>query len=186
MPITMCFTGHRNIVPLGHTGSPWPDQNSIIKNYHEIFVATLTNILRQLNEVNYTTFISGGALGADQLAAQAVINLKKEGRAAHLIIARPFPSQASKWPGKSRVELKRICALADQVVDVSPDPYSPAKMQVRNEWMVNNSNTVMSIWNGAKQGGTWNCMRYALAQGKVPWVLNPFTFDLGQYKEDLI
>ncbi|RLI53077.1 MAG: hypothetical protein DRP09_16600 [Candidatus Thorarchaeota archaeon] len=166
------------MVPLGHTGSPWPDQNSIVLNYHQIFVDTLTNILRELNDVSYYTFISGGALGTDQLAAKAVLNLKKEGRPAHLIIARPFPSQSSKWPAPSRQVLEILCNKADQVVDVSPDPYSPQKMQVRNEWMVDNSNTVMAVWGGAKKGGTWNCIQYAAAQGKVPMWLDPFTFNV--------
>jgi len=190
MPITMCFTGHRNIVPIDHTGPPWPDQSNIVHNYHMMFVETLTNILRQLNDVNYTTFISGGALGADQLAAQAVINLKAEGREAHLVIAKPFPGQDRIWPAKSKAELQRLCNLADEVYPVSavnPENKQDVSrmMQDRNIHMVDRSDTVMSIWNGTKRGGTWNCIQYAVSQGKIPWRLNPYTFELAQFKKEV-
>jgi hypothetical protein len=40
-------------------------------------------------------------------------------------------------------------------------------MQRRNEAMVNNSNLVLSLWNPEKkQGGTFNCIQYAIKKDK--------------------
>lgn len=38
--------------------------------------------------------------------------------------------------------------------------YSPAKMQVRNMWMVEYSDAVLALWDGTT-GGTGNCVEYA-------------------------
>jgi uncharacterized phage-like protein YoqJ len=40
-----------------------------------------------------------------------------------------------------------------------------AKMQVRNEWMVDSSDGVVALWNGTA-GGTANCVRYAEKVGR--------------------
>jgi uncharacterized phage-like protein YoqJ len=46
-------------------------------------------------------------------------------------------------------------------VIVSPGTYSANKMEVRNRWMVDNSNGVVALWDG-RPGGTGNCVRYVL------------------------
>jgi uncharacterized phage-like protein YoqJ len=38
--------------------------------------------------------------------------------------------------------------------------YTAAVMQKRNEWMVDNCNMLITVWDGAS-GGTANCVRYA-------------------------
>lgn len=182
MSLTMCFTGHRQVVPVNYQGPPWPGQSSIVFEHHNAFVQTLAGVLLQMNDVGYTTFISGGALGVDQLAARAVLELKRIGKPVHLIIAKPFPGQDGKWPAKSKAEFQRICSMADQVVDVSLGAYSLYKMQVRNEWMVNNSHLVFAAWDGVRKGGTWNCIQYACSKGKPPMSMNPSTFELGNVK----
>ena len=39
-------------------------------------------------------------------------------------------------------------------------------MQLRNQYMVDNSDLVLAIWNGKESGGTWNTIKYARKQGK--------------------
>jgi uncharacterized phage-like protein YoqJ len=50
-------------------------------------------------------------------------------------------------------------------------------MQIRNEWMVDNSHFTLAIWNGIQKGGTWNCIQYARKQGKTVWHLHPQTLE---------
>ena len=59
---TCCFTGHREIAPQ-HLGR---------------IPKALDGILRALIAQGYHTFASGGALGFDTMAAEAVLKLKKE------------------------------------------------------------------------------------------------------------
>ena len=69
----------------------------------------LTKTIRDCNEsYGINTFISGGALGVDQWAAEAVVLLREEHPDIKLIIARPFPSQADKWPWESRMDHARL------------------------------------------------------------------------------
>lgn len=50
--------------------------------------------------------------------------------------------------------------------------YYPAKMQKRNEYMVDNSDIVIAVWDGTK-GGTYNCVKYAQKLEKKIIQINP-------------
>jgi uncharacterized phage-like protein YoqJ len=101
------------------------------------------------------TFVSGGALGVDQWAADIVIELRREQekrspighRTIELIIARPFPSQPKRWPTEARRHYEKILQQADRIVETSNDPYAARKIQKRNEWMVDNTDAVIAVWD---------------------------------------
>ncbi|HMN10944.1 MAG TPA: SLOG family protein [Bellilinea sp.] len=105
--------------------------------------------------------ISGMALGWDMALAQAAIS---EG--IPLIAAVPFRGQESQWPRESQEYYQNILIKARSVVYTSEGVYSPAKMQIRNEWMVNQAEVVWALWDGKIGGGTWNCIQYAHRVGK--------------------
>ena len=164
---TLCFTGHR---PQSLGGFSGP----VAEKVKAAVQVALHSAIKRAIGVGYSTFISGGALGIDQWAARQVLGLREEFTHIKLIIARPFPSQHSKWLPHSAQEFMEICNAADQTVDVSPDPYSPQKMQVRNEWMVDRSHSVIAVYKGGT-GGTKNCIDYTLRQGKYILTIDPFT-----------
>ena len=162
---TVCATGHRpKDLPGGYGGN---------KALSEM----INNIVGLMIETGYNTFISGGALGVDTYFADAVLLHKTFTPEIKLVIARPFPSQSCKWPSESQEHFNDICSNADEVVDVSPDPYSPAKMQIRNEWMVKHSGLVLVVWSGKRSGGTWNCIQSAQKLGRRLYFLNPYTLE---------
>lgn len=152
-----CFTGHR---PHKLSGFGETDLTKKVRN-------RLSDIISALLAAGVTHFISGGALGVDQWAAEEV--LRQGGR---LLIARPFPSQDRKWPDEARRYYADLLNRAHAVVDVSPDPYSAEKMQIRNQWMVDHSSTVVAVWDGSPSG-TGNCVQYAKQTGKRIIVINP-------------
>ncbi len=158
------FTGHRPDKFLGKYDESHP-QTVAVK-------AILMNSISRLIHEGYVEFISGGALGIDTWAAEAVLELKKAHPAIRLVIARPFPSQDCKWPEESRVRFKRFVDAADRVVDVNQDPYAAWKMQTRNEWLVDNSDLVLAVWDGSA-GGTGNCVKYAKRKNKHIIVIDP-------------
>jgi uncharacterized phage-like protein YoqJ len=156
MSKTIAFTGHRP----QKLGGFNEDNPLAIQVRHQ-----LKNLIYRAIQEGYDTFYSGGALGVDQWAADIVIDArevaKEVGAIIRLIIARPFPSQACKWPESSRKRLDELCAKADEVIDVQPDPYESWKMQIRNEYMVDRSSLIISVWDGTA-GGTKNCVDYAV------------------------
>jgi len=162
---TLCFTGHRAI-------------NGIKGGSSEVAQALQAFLLNEVikpayEKKNVRNFFSGGAIGVDQIAAKAVIQLKAEYPDAKLIIARPFPSQDTVWPMNVRSEYYAILSWADSVIDVAKGEYTAAKMQGRNIFMVNKAMYVVAVWNGVKKGGTWNCVDYAFNQGKKVCIINP-------------
>jgi len=164
---TLCFTGHRPDKLGGYEGDKALAVQIPLQE-------KLTDIVRRAIEGGFTTFISGGALGIDQMAIESVLHYKRHGCAIKLIIAKPFPGQASKWPSHVQRKFENYCTQADEVINVSPDPYEREKMQIRNEWMVDRSDAVVAVYNGGR-GGTGNCVAYARSKYKPVLVMNPYT-----------
>ena len=62
---------------------------------------------------------------------------------------------------KSQQIYEEILSKADKVTLVSDKEYEPSVMQKRNEFMVDNSDLVVAVWNGTS-GGTANCLAYMI------------------------
>jgi uncharacterized phage-like protein YoqJ len=102
--------------------------------------------------------ISGMALGWDQAFAVAALRLD-----IPLIAAVPFEGHEKRWPDKSVQRHREILAAASVVHVVSEYPGSRA-MDLRNRWMVDNSDLVCAMWDGS-WGGTFNCIQYVRRRG---------------------
>lgn len=159
---TVCFTGHRPD-KLGGFDPNNPLAKKVKANLKSFIIDSINK--------GYDTFISGGALGVDQWAAEIVIDLKAQYN-IKLIIARPFPSQDKVWNDQSKKQFKDICSKADSIVDVNPDPYTSWKMQARNEYMIKNSSLVIAVYDGT-DGGTGNAVKSAIKKGKSIIYINP-------------
>lgn len=116
-----------------------------------------------------THVISGGAQGWDQALAQAAINLDLK-----LTMALPYRGfgKDSGWPQVAVLRLELICGAADEVVFTDEatgwkgEPgYHIAKLQIRNQWMTDNSTAMIALWDGGQKGGTWNNIQYARKVG---------------------
>lgn len=103
-----------------------------------------------------THLISGMALGIDTLWAIMAIRYN-----IPLIAAIPFTNQDAVWPQKSKTIYRTLLSKAHEVINVSSQiEYEPKHMQLRNEWMVDNCDLLVAIWDGTS-GGTANCIKYA-------------------------
>lgn len=107
-----------------------------------------------------TLIISGMAPGWDQALATAAVEL-----GIPFTAAVPFIGQENRWPRLSIEKYRALLAKARNVVIVSEGGYAAWKMQRRNEWMANNADAMLALWNGS-DGGTANCLRYARDAGK--------------------
>ena len=96
----------------------------------------------------------------------------------------PFKKQTGNWiDAKSIERYNRQLSWANEVIYVDEidgyrfdkvdiGEYHPYKMQLRNQYMVDNSNIVLAVWNGSS-GGTANCVRYARSKNKEIIIINP-------------
>ncbi len=111
----------------------------------------------------YVTFITGMAMGTDIWAAEIVLDRKKSNKELHLVCALPHPGFESRRSMAERVRFNKIIKKADLIKKIN-DHYFTGCYQVRNEWMVDRSNLVISAFNGQKSG-TKNTIDYANRKG---------------------
>ena len=156
----ICITGHRPDKLYGYNLND-PRYKELFKLFKELLI-----------ENNCTEAITGMALGADILFALAVIKLKCEGYNIKLHCAIPCRHHSDKWAYDSKVLYNYILKSADYVKLVSDEEYKPWLMQKRNEYMVDQSDKVIAVWDGSKSG-TYNCVKYAEKQNKEIIVINP-------------
>ena len=86
--------------------------------------------------------------------------------------AMPFVGQESRWPKETQHAWRVLVARCMRTFIISPGGYTRKKMQVRNEWMVNNAHILVAYFDGTA-GGTKNCVTYAQAVGRDVVIFNP-------------
>lgn len=111
---------------------------------------------------NGDSILTGMAQGWDQAIALACHNLNIPFTA---II--PFPNQDALWPRRARDDYRNLLKYATSAVLVSQGGFSTQKMQLRNQWIVDHSDSILAMHDGS-HGGTYNCLQYA--EGKKPIV----------------
>lgn len=152
----VAFTGHR------------PDKLGGYRVPNPIYRHVCCQIEKALKELQPEKVISGMALGVDQWAAYIAHKLK-----IPFTAAIPFQGQETAWPLQSQNTYKSLLKLASEQVIVSPGKYHRDKMQVRNEWMVNQCDKLIAVYNGDTTGGTANCVKYAIGIGKDIYYIDP-------------
>lgn len=160
---TVSFTGHRPERFGGYHEDS--DLVNAVKSELRSKIAGAINL-------GYECFITGMALGVDTWAGEIVLEFQKEFPEVRLICAVPFAGQERMWPLQAKKRYWNLIDNASEVEIVSEGDYSREKMQVRNEWMVDNSAVVISVWDGTN-GGTANCVRYAKSQKVKIWPIDP-------------
>lgn len=160
-----CFTGYRpSKFPFSLNKSDKDYINFENNLYREIFSAYSFGV---------TTFISGMAMGFDIIAAETVLSLKKAKNNVRLVCAIPFRNQAKDFPSDWQQRYKDILNAADEIVYVCED-YNRGCYFKRNKYMVDNSDVVMT-WFDGRTGGTANTIEYALRLGRRVININGIT-----------
>ena len=167
--LTCCFTGHRpQSLPYGYN----EQDPQCIKL--RMVIWKLMNKLIKENLV--THFISGMALGIDQMCAEMVIALRDKHPKVTLECAIPCEEQAVKWTEPQRDRYFWIAERCDKETLVQHH-YDKDCMQKRNRYMVDSSEIVIAVWNG-NPSGTGNTVRYAQEKGKTIFVIDPETLSI--------
>ena len=158
---TCCFTGHR-LIPA--------DDLPLVA------AALRREILRLCREEGIVTFLSGGALGFDTLAAETVLDVAREVPGISLVIVRPCADQAHGWSARDTARYESVLARASEVVTLAP-AYRPGCMQARNRYLVDHSSVVLCYLT-ERSGGTAYTVRYARSRGVPVLNLAPAQTDL--------
>ncbi len=158
MEKSCCFTGYR------------PDKFSFPLEFGEPEFSALEgkiyNAVFEAEKREITTFYCGMAAGFDLLCGRAVVELKrmKPENGIRLIAAIPFEGQSKYFPPMWKRLYEIVLSEVDEKIVIS-DRYTKPCFFERNKLMVDNSDTVITYYDG-KSGGTAYTLRYAEKSGK--------------------
>lgn len=104
----------------------------------------------------------GAALGFDQALAYSGLELN-----IRIHAAIPFEGQENMWPVTARISYKALLDKCTTVHIVTKGGAANWKFQKRNEFMVDkvansHKNFLLTMFNGETEGGTSNCIDYAV------------------------
>lgn len=150
------FTGHRPAQILG--------KNNEDTHAFQTLRTTLEAAIRQAIAENFTIFRSGGAMGFDLWAAEAVLHLKAEHPHIQLHFILPCETQANDWPEEWRERYFDLLSQADAVAYIQAK-YTGDCMFRRNRALVDGAQLVIAYYDDRETGGTAYTVRYAGKQG---------------------
>lgn len=145
---TLCFSGHRAV------------RREEREALYERVLRSVDIFVRR----GYDTFICGGAVGFDTMAAEAVAEKKRMHPHIRLVLALPCRDQTAKWKNTDALfTYKKLLGEADEVVYAS-NFYTAECMHIRNRYMVENSSACI-CYKYNERGGTAYTVKYAEKQG---------------------
>ncbi len=148
-----CFTGYRP--------AKFPfSLNREDEDYKKFENALVEEILSLVGS-GCRIFYSGMAMGFDIIAAELVLMLKRAYGYSDikLICVLPFLDQGESFTSFWKKRFYSVLDLCDEKI-VLADEYFSGCYQNRNVYMVNNSDAVLT-WYDGKPGGTRNTLEYA-------------------------
>lgn len=126
-----------------------------ILHIHNLLVKRILKLIH----IGVNTFICGGALGFDTLAALAVLKIRSIYPHIQLILALPSPQQTNGWDSNDIEVYQTILKQANQIIYMSQEHHSGC-MHMRNHYMVDNSlYCICYLVN--QTGGTAYTVQYA-------------------------
>ena len=152
---TCTFTGYRP------SKMPWGYDETDARCVE--FRFRLREALEYLIGQGYTDFLSGGALGFDQMAAEMMLSLRERYPWVRLIMVIPFDGQADKWSREQRGRWLEIIEASDRVIRISHE-YDKGVFFKRNHYLVENADLLLAAFDG-QPGGTAGTVAYARRHG---------------------
>ena len=163
---TCCFTGHRNI--------PKGEEAAVRARVRE-------EVLLQM-ERGVDSFLVGGAVGFDMLAAEVLLALReREGKAFRLVSVLPFQGWRDRWGTAEKDREDRILEKSDEI-SFSRLNNSRRCYLDRDRKMVDSS-CVCIAYCSRFGGGTAYTVRYAMKQGVD--VINIADWDVEQLMKEV-
>lgn len=164
-----CFSGYRP--------SKFPFKLKKGNADFDLLYRNLTTTISAIIDDDCAVFYTGMATGFDIIASEIVLELKTQFNHLRLIAVVPFEEQEKAYSNDWKVRYDSVISSCDEVVVLSKD-YHAGCYQNRNKYMVDNSDYVVT-WYDGKQGGTRNTLIYA--QKKKRYIVNVNTEYLKEF-----
>lgn len=159
--MTVCFSGHRASKLCGWDSSKYTELKT-----------QLVELVENLANQDYDTFITGGAQGIDQLVFWAVNEVKKTRPNITNWVISPFPGHESRWAKYglfSQDEYQKMLKAADKVTMTMYTKPNTSRgigtaLTIRNIDMLHNSQALCAFMNQEElndpymHSGTKNCI----------------------------
>ena len=149
------FTGHRKIED-GHKGR--------IENL-------LLRAVAFAYENGCRTFVTGGALGFDTLAAKEIIRFRMSHPDVRLLVVLPCKNQSEAW-SKSQVNMYEYTLFNADEIEYVSDVYTDRCMKDRNQRLADMCDMLIA-YVSRPYSGSAQTVRMASAKGKVIYNLYP-------------
>ena len=107
----------------------------------------------------YSHFMTGGALGFDTFAAEAVMGVRRKNPWVTLEVAVPFDEQPDHWTPFARARYDWILNQADIITYISHE-YTKGCLFKRNNYLIDNCDLLLAAYDG-QPGGTAQAVAYA-------------------------
>jgi len=125
------------------------------------YLPVLQTAKRAITRLKPDMVLTGMALGWDQAIAEACVSLK-----IPFTAVIPSTAQSSRWPFESKAKYDLLLAQAKDCIDYSKLTGNQGLniyqlLDGRNHCMVDNCDKLLTLYNGDKSGGTYNCIIYA-------------------------
>lgn len=165
------FTGYRPSRFSFRYDENSPICKAIKESLHRI-IATLV----EAHGVRY--FYTGGAMGADMWAAEAVCayRAKNEAPTVYHTCALPFWGHDAAWNKREHARLRAILGVSD--VHIQQAHYEPQAYLERNRYLVNHADYLVAVFDPyTKRGrtGTGQTVRLAVEKGLTILYVHPET-----------
>lgn len=152
-----CFTGYRP--------QKFPFRLTREDREYAKFEDALFEQILSLAEEGCRTFYCGMAMGFDIISAEMVLSVKKAFKEPlKLICVLPFEAQGDSFGEEWKKRFYCVLEQADDI-EILGKEYDRGCYQKRNKFMVDNSDYVIT-WYDGKPGGTRNTIDYALKKGR--------------------
>lgn len=162
MGYVVCGFGHRNIFD----GIESADEILVLKE-------SLTLLLETIIENEESPVFMTGMRGEfDNLFASVVRILKENKKSIKLVLVEPYFSDAlNKYKDYFEVMYDSII-IPDEIAGA----YPKKAITLRNKWMVEQSDSIVSYVN-KEQGGAYNTLKYAKSLNKTIYNLGDLDFE---------
>lgn len=137
---------------------------------------------RLIREEGVTRFISSLDIGADLIAAQLVLDLKKQYPRVILESVIPYEEQAARWNAPQRERYYEIARQCDGSVQLQT-AYTHGCKRKRSRYMVSRGDCFLAVWGGETRtecGWTVLCARDF---GRDLTIIDPVTFQITRNKQ---
>lgn len=129
------------------------------------------SLYRGLDQTNAKQYYLGGARGIDTRALE-YLGETRPGSIRTVVV----PNRLSHQPAEARVVISKY---ATNIIELKNTGYN--RYQLRNEFMVDRSQSVRAFYDYRPAGGTFNTIKYANSVGKPVGIWGMETVDINAY-----